>query len=286
MTLKKGEFPYLVDIKITSKCNHRCWWCYADACDEVKGTDADASFVANDLSRVLKQARVFEVVIGGGEPTLYNNDKKKYYELSQILNQFQNKDFKVSMTTRNYNWYKLKDFAEAIAAVDAVAISCETVSDLLNARTLVKSIREVERDGRNIQIVIQKILQLYSIPQLQFFLNRCLDLDYYNVTLLGFKHWGRALGTARWHNSKWVEMVRKSGLNIGVDSALVQEYGEELKDAGVPGYMVQGQEGKQTCYIDAVAQTIYPSSTSSTGIPFKFAYGKEAEGFLEVFSKL
>ena len=288
MTIPKSEFPYLVDIKITTKCNHNCWWCYADSCTVEEGKDADAYFVCNALGTALHEARVFEVVLGGGEPTLFYDKHDGYAKLSYVVEGYRSKGFKVSMTTRNYEWYKLEDFQRSVQSLHAIAISCETIADLKKAVELREQICNVPwlpGRGDSVQITIQKILQLHSLQQLKGFLKACHDLGFYNVTLLGFKLWGRAMdsGFGFPYDKKWVDVAAKSELNIGVDSALVQAYGPALKEAGVPGWMVQGAEGRQTCYIDAVTKTIYPSSTSMVGVAYNPKYTKETEEFLRIF---
>lgn len=285
--IPKSEFPYLVDIKITTKCNHNCWWCYADACFVEKGKDADAYFTCNVLGKTLKEARVFEVVLGGGEPTLFYDKHDGFAKLSYVVGGYRENGFKVSMTTRNYEWYKLDDFQAAVQSLHAIAISCETIADLKKAvklREQIYNVPWVRGNGDFVKITIQKILQLHPLQQLKGFLKACQDLGFYNVTLLGFKPYGRAVdGQFYPYDNKWIDVAAKSELSIGVDSALVQAYGPALKEAGVPGWMVQGVEGRQTCYIDAVTQTIYPSSTSMIGVAYKPKYGNETEEFLKIF---
>ena len=62
----KAAAPELVDIKITDYCPFGCKYCYQGS--TAKGTHAKTDTI-NTLSYALGRMHVFEVALGGGEPT-------------------------------------------------------------------------------------------------------------------------------------------------------------------------------------------------------------------------
>src|SRR3989344_272743 len=64
----RATLPELVDVKITDLCTRGCLFCYQDSTP--RGEHASRG-VLDVLACALGQARVFEVAIGGGEPTAH-----------------------------------------------------------------------------------------------------------------------------------------------------------------------------------------------------------------------
>jgi len=62
----------------------------------------------------------------------------------------------------------------------------------------------------------------------------------------------------------WLQIVaslcKKKGLQVGIDTALADEHWQHLLAAGVPEWCMTRKEGQFSCYIDAVAGKIGPSS--------------------------
>jgi hypothetical protein len=284
--VQKSAFPYLVDISITNRCDKKCPWCYASSKPHTRGNDADGYFVESTIRKMLFGARVFEVVFGGGDPTLYHSNVEGYQTLAWLLRGYKEDGFKVSLTTRNYEWFKMPGFQDAVKLCHAIAISCESVEDLEKAGILASEIYKVRGDSSR-RVTIQKILGLNCSSPLEEFLARCKELWLENVTLLGFKEFGRGKKIeAPVVDSSWIKVAANSGLNIGVDSAVVQKWGNQIVESGVPSWFLGGVEGRQTCYIDAVSQKAFPSSTSEYGESLeKMRYGHESDEFLKIFEK-
>ena len=66
--LVRSAGPELVDMKITDYCDAGCTFCYQDSTRE--GTHADYERVTRYFD-YMKELGVFEVALGGGEPTLH-----------------------------------------------------------------------------------------------------------------------------------------------------------------------------------------------------------------------
>ena len=285
-TIAKSEFPYLVDISITNKCEENCAFCYADS--KENGTHADPYFVCATLRDVLADSNVFEVVFGGGEPTSLDKDCN-YYRFTRMLKEYQSKSFKVSFTTRNFKLYEMKTFPSIIENTDAIAFSCHAVEDVAKLAPINNAINVLPECSRHYsnrtKIVAQHILG--SVPwettrDIMLIASKMGFVD--QITLLGFKTVGRG-------NSfvpepvppDWITLAKSLGKPVGVDSVLARDWRTQLLQAGVSEYMLCSAEGQSSCYIDAVNKQIRPSSFSDE--VWDIPKGFNRESFLEIFSQ-
>lgn len=63
------EYPEFYDIKITSKCQGQCPWCYMDSKINDQNYDNIVEKVLKYFGQMDSNQRPFQVAIGGGEPT-------------------------------------------------------------------------------------------------------------------------------------------------------------------------------------------------------------------------
>lgn len=288
----KSSFPYLVDMKITNACPFGCEFCYTSSVKEAK--EADSYFTYSTLKKVLFEANVFEVVFGGGEPTLVGKKDQGYYNIKYLVESYRSSNFKVGLTTKNYAFYKDKLFADTVKALNTIAISANTLEELEKAFKLRDEIQTVSYDC---QVYIQNILELHPYEYLQEFLRRCKE-KYVNTTLLGYKNFGFGENVApNIIPDDWIKFVKELGINVGVDSILANKYREKLIDGGVKDYYLVGGEGESSCYVDAVEGKIAASSFTKESVPIPtrkqfngvtaFDSNKFTSAwFLEEFSKL
>jgi hypothetical protein len=283
--VEKSEFPYLVDIGVTSICAKGCKYCYASANPD--GKHADNYFLNSILLTDLLAANVFEVVLGGyGEPTLYQDGYKRGIEC--VISAYKDHNFKVGLTTSNYEWNHASNFNESVGKLDSLAISCNSLEDLHPAIELAKAVlhEPVLVDHRKPQVSIQTIAGILPWKDTMTILRTATASPNWirNVTILGLHNCGRAKSLKGYKVPKgWMNQVRSiedGRLNIGIDATMVNNWGDELLAAGVEPYRLSGAEGKQTCFVDAVSQTIKPSSYSDVSHPWL------NDKFLEIFAKL
>lgn len=279
---EKTEFPYLVDVSITDKCEYNCAFCYMDS--KPNGKHARVDYIYK-LSEVLKASNVFEVVIGGGEPSLYKDNESKYVNIVHVVGAFKNKGIVVGMTTKNYNIHKEVFFDELMEKLDSLAISCVDIYKI-------PEVASIFSDTENFnKLSIQYVLESHDLNYLKSFLNKCVEHNIQNITLLGAKSHGRG-ADVKWHDidDKWIDIVKEISeshyLRLGIDSVLSNKYREKIIAAGVEHYFLTGEEGKETCFIDAVKGTVSTSSFSrekTEKIDLKKCTSKD---FLEAYSKV
>jgi organic radical activating enzyme len=272
---KKSTYPYLVDLKITDKCSYNCNFCYQNS--TLHGKHADANFIINNIIPELKAANVFEVVIGGGEPTTHP-------ELDRIVAAFKKNKFKISLTTKNYNIGSTKKEIRVLENINALAFSANTEEEL---QLVIAQVNKLMLTIYNsVTIYIQSILEL--ITDLPLHLDIINKSRVENITFVGFKNKGRGTNfTVYEPYYKWYDILKQYSkepyyLNFGVDSVLVHKYKSELEHAGVHSKYLVSSEGKTTCYIDAVNKIVAPSSfTNKKNIKYNFNNSE----FLNIFKQ-
>jgi len=183
----KSGFPYLVDVKISEFCPYNCQFCYQSSTKE--GKHADQYFLSSVLPEMLINANVLEVNFGGGEPTLYKGEG--YGTLEYVLSAYKSKKFKVGVTTKNYNWYKLNNFKDCIKNIDSVAISVNSLDELKDSEKLESAIQE---SNHNVSIYYQCVFELVSYEDFQKFVFAVAEKYNANLTLLGYKDFGFGKG--------------------------------------------------------------------------------------------
>lgn len=283
----KSGFPYLVDIGLGTKCplaDTKCNVpCYASSGKD--GKEADTSFVSYTLLNTLYSAGVFEVVFGGLEPTLYAH-KDGFGHLPYILTYYKNKNFKVGITTRNYQAHKLSTFKEIVGGLHTLAISANSVDDLKEAAVLAEHIRKIDY---NVSIYVQNIFGLNDYDSFKLF---CLEYDKINkakytfsgLTFLGYKDYGRGKDYTPFQiPSEWISFVEKIGITFGIDSLMVSKWKKDLEEHGVDPIYLVGSEGSSSCYVDALKQSVKPSSFTDYEVKLSEKEWRDANRFLEVF---
>jgi MoaA/NifB/PqqE/SkfB family radical SAM enzyme len=271
----KSGFPYLADLSITSFCpfgmNENasviCKNCYQSS--TTTGKPATRNNIIH-IAKVLESLNTLEIVLGGGEPTLW---KDNYYKLSYVLGEISRMNFKVGLTTRNYAWYRSDDFN--VDSLNTIAISANTLNDVVDSRNLVEAIKKT---NSKVKIYLQTVLGAISWDDNLKFVDSVIANYKHEglisgLTFLGYKDFGFGQKSKEQpFPENWVEIIKEkfknTGISIGVDSIIVRKHQEQILKNGVKQHFLVGVEGKQTCYIDAVNMKIQPSSFTTESYNF------------------
>lgn len=262
-TITKATFPELVDLKITDNCEFGCKWCYQGSTPNGKHAEyRTLSYLLYQLS----QRKVFEVAIGGGEPTLHPN----FIQLLETCRKF---GIVPNFTTINLSYLSYKEGQEAIDLCGAFAF---TVHDHYDVEEL-SNIITTNKHKCTIQVVIGTIDE-YALRKIII-----AALDKFNITLLGYKNTGRGKHFSP-IQCDWIKVVSgiKALHRIGIDTMLARQYHEQIKELCIPQWQYETEEGKFSAYIDAVNYLIGPSSYKLDKlIPVKRCVDELAEHFKE-----
>ena len=238
---ERSSLPELVDLKITDFCPFNCGFCYMGS--TVKGEHAHARTIKGIVAELAK-AQVFEIAIGGGEPTLHP-------DFVDICKDIAYHGISCNFTTKSLAW--LRDLKQALPIVEtctAFAFSADSVED-------VQEVHDAWAPYRS-QIVcnIQLVVGVVTERDLAAILVQAKELRL-PVTLLGFKTTGRG---GRFHRDAydWLQVVKDAGYSrIGIDTVLAATL-EGQED--VPDLFYHTKEGAWSMYVDATTQRAGPSS--------------------------
>lgn len=242
----KASKPELVDIKITDYCPFGCTFCYQDS--TVDGLHAAETAMAAIINQ-LQTAKVFEVAIGGGEPTMHPR-------FLWILQEFHDAGIVPNFTTKNHTWVK-QHWEQIEPLIGAFAYSAQTVEELDRA---MEHFADIPTDRINIHYVmgLDPMIEFYS------FMERAHDLGV-RVTLLGYKTVGRGDQVEHRSYDWWLGAVQALINNsvcptFSIDTPLAEQYDKQLQQRGMPSFMYHTREGAFSMYIDAVAMKMGASS--------------------------
>jgi organic radical activating enzyme len=243
----KPEFPFLIDLKITDLCYFNCAFCYQGSTEKGKH---DLKLNMREMVRSLSDLGVFEVALGGGEPTV---DKER---LIEFIEEFSSKDVKVNFTTKSYSWLSDEELRETVIKhCGAVAFSIETHEDI---EKLVKRANYYGFPKQKINI--QVVDQIISPEAFKYTCRLAEEHEISRVTILGFKNVNRGKKFQR--QKPLIKELENFNyfINMAVDTKFIQDYEEEIKRFGISEKLYHKEEGIYSGYIDMVEGTFNKSS--------------------------
>ncbi len=225
--------PALADIQITTRCNLRCPHCYANSSQKGEHISWNDLILALDN---FERAGVFQVALGGGEPTLHPQFKK-------IIKAVRDRGMVPNLTTNGRTL--TADTAKAMAEYcGAIALSVEDTGKNFEKRrnfpwnTLCQSAELLKKYGN--RLVFQITVSDSSINNLPKTIESLLEFSPYGIILLAYKPAGRGkffdgvLAERGYDPIKNVlkECLKKIGgkTKIGFDCCFVQGIIELAKD--------------------------------------------------------
>jgi hypothetical protein len=265
--ITKASVPELVDMKITDNCHRGCAYCYQDS--SPSGRHADIEDIAHIISD-LGKLDVFEVAIGGGEPTSH-----PYF--ASILAMCRDNHIVPNFSTRNLMWLNGPHAEIILNNIGRFAYSVETSAEV---RLLKEKVAELKCWGKAaVQYVIGSGEGIVAIVKEASgstrYRYRKSDPSLIPVTLL----WPKAVGRGANHPFKSDDMLKamrnlkawhkkfkgeewpKHYYEIGADTmAMAQHSPKVLARYGITPDLYETTEGKFSMYIDAVTNKIGPSS--------------------------
>jgi hypothetical protein len=118
---ERSEKPETVDIKITDFCPQNCPWCYQGS--SLEGRHAETHEIES-LAYALASLEVFEVALGGGDPTLHPN-------FARILDTFGSYHIRPNFSTRSVAWLEDPKIVSSVQKnVGGAAFSARSVEDV------------------------------------------------------------------------------------------------------------------------------------------------------------
>lgn len=241
--LKRATSPFLVDVKLTDFCPFNCPQCYQGS--TINGVHADHDYV-NAVVYQLAKLRCFEIAFGGGEPTLWPNfiDVLRTCRYAGIVPNF---------TTRNLTFLTSQEGKEAAELCGKIAFSVDKFDHLTKLQKAMEFAPWL-KDKITIQ-AIDGVCNFWS------FLYQWCQTRNIRLTILGYKSNGRGANFKQVDKGAWQELYKRDRMSncmLAIDTAIAQQY--NLDELGAIKESYHKEEGRYSCYIDAVNKTMAPSS--------------------------
>ena len=252
----KADAPELVDLKITSFCPHACPWCY-------QGSGTGGRHASDDdLNRILwalSALGVFEVAIGGGEPTCH----PRFWDL---LRQIRSMHMVPNFSTRSLDWLYVPEKSAIVR--DLCGGFAASVTEYTEVEHAIRMCRET-------RMPLEKLSIQYVVGtgylQAENVMRSCREHDI-RCTLLGYKQAGRGHD---WEpkTDDWIGPFRRMLKDqerypkIGIDTVLAKSSMERLKKLGIARESYEVEDGRFSMYVDAVENTMGPSSYGDVRLP-------------------
>ena len=238
----------LLDLKCTNHCRYGCKFCYMDS-DE-KGKHADMK-VIEQVAWACRDAKVFEVALGGGETT-------DHPEFTKILEKFAIHGVTPNFTTFNMNWADDKEKREAVEQ-HCRSFAMSAPHEL--KRLALWNDKHKKGFGEGLLGTFQLALGCHEEKTARKALDGAAALGI-PVTLLGFKDHGRGKNFEVKDYGWVLDYITNldNWQQFGADSVFVQQFEAALKERGVHEKLMVNTEGAYSCFIDAVEKKMGASS--------------------------
>jgi organic radical activating enzyme len=260
--------PVLVDFKISSYCTMGCQFCYTNSTKNDKHMDKNNIY---SYVKALTETKVFEVAIGGGEPT-------QCPHLDSFIEYCNWNGIVVNFTTKDSSWLSDKELAyNRLSKIGAFAYSVDNNTDISELKSISDRITDMV-SGNNLlfykwksKFTIQMIPAIMEESKMREILSWASS-NYIRVTLLGYKESGRGdvyknylIKKNLFDEDKWIRIVQELSSNnnmpsFAIDTTLAAKYKEELKNIDIPDCLYHIEEGKYSLFIDGVKNLYGPSS--------------------------
>lgn len=255
------EFPELIDIKVTNKCNRGCKFCFMDS--NMEGKHADIKFLRGVIrdcgnANETKKHRV-EFSIGGGNVLLYP-DLEEFLKFLKEYGHIANVTVNIKDCEDIIKSRKLKQIFKQY--VDGIGVSITSVDDI---PTLQKFYNMFGEDGGlNRKYIVAHLIPEYLGVEKTVAIRKAIydtDKMYVPILMLGYKTNGRGENCEWTHfTSDELAEIFKDSWSVSIDTTFGNRYFDWIKDNFSYKHTITLNEGEFSMYIDAVEQKAYKSS--------------------------
>jgi len=233
--------------------------CYQDSTKE--GAHAETDFIRG-LACSFQDMGVFEVALGGGEPTMHP-------DFIKILKMFREHNIVPNFTTRSYKWLTDDGIREAVKKyAGKFAVSVSRVHEMERAWHLADEFKmsgseyDYDEHRHQCRMGFQYVMGSTKLDEFRDLI-RAVPYNC-EMTLLGYKEVGRGSTYKPYKYGGWLQIVKDVGehKSIGIDTALANQDKDAILEV-VDKRFVTFEEGKFSMYVDAVTKRAAPSSYCS-----------------------
>lgn len=240
----QGSIPELIDLSITSKCPYECEYCYQNSTPD--GGHAELEHI-REIFDVLRDLEVFEVAMGGGEPSLHP-------DLNEILVLAKERRIVVNFSTKNLdllrNIHKHKLVWEKVGAI-AFSVSClSETRDFLELYLKKSKKNKVSYSNLLRKAKVHIVMCVSPLKEIMEILDLFEKNEFYSgVTLLDYKMVGRGSSQQPYSYDGLFSCLENfyeklnDEFRLGIDTPLVQRFWDEILDSNISPYTFSPEEG-------------------------------------------
>lgn len=292
----KSYSPELVDLKITQKCNFGCAFCYQGSTKDGQHAPLDR---IKKIIDTLAAAKVFEIAIGGGEPT-------EHPDFAEILRYCVSKKVIPNFTTFTTAWTSNDEIMDAVnECCGGVGVSIHDAKQLNKVSKIKEAFKAKHKFGGPI-FMAQHVVGSASVSDLYQIIERCLT-DNVQLLLLGFKTTGFGSKGPDFDVSPeelvtLIQLMKDDNMvaqkywfnhersrshippTLSIDTQMIDLYRNALDQCSINPEFLSSPEGKFSCYWDAVDNKVAKSSYCGP-TEFVAAPNGTLEEFLDIYSR-
>lgn len=261
------EYPELIDLRITNKCDHGCKFCFMNS--NMKEKNADIRELLSFINSLTVKT---EFSIGGGNILLYP-DLEKLFKTLNRKGHIVNTTINVADCDKIMKSKKIKKLF--IDYVDGIGVSIFSVEDADKFDEFQEAFRGIgdwrDESGRNVKHIV-----MHLVPEYLGFEKTMEILDWQrkgekhwaNVLFLGYKENGR--GSSCDHETFTKDQIQalfKDMYSIAIDTSFAKKYGDYIKETFSTRFSLTENEGEYSMYVDGVTMNAYKSSYE-TEVPY------------------
>lgn len=267
------EYPELVDLRITNKCQHGCPFCFMDS--NMKAKEADLKSLERIISCLSSGYRCHydrrvEFSVGGGNVLLYPH-------LEELFKYMKNKGHIINTTINAKDCETLlsdKKFYNIFTDyVSGIGVSVNDEKDI----EILGRFKNTFTGDNYKQIVIHLIPELLGVDKTLKFVEELKKYNYYDFLFLGYKTNGRG-GSQEYTTFTDEELTKlfNDSYCVSIDTTFANTYAEWLKNNYETEHTITMHEGEYSMYIDGVEEIAYKSSYQLDK-PYSLKIGKYKE---------
>lgn len=238
------EYPELIDLRITNRCDHGCSFCFMNS----NMYEQDASM--ENIRYVLEElkGRKTEFSIGGGNILLYPN-------LDKLFNLMKDHIINVTINVKDCETILASESLTALfrTCVNGIGISIFDTDDIETVRNFTNIIRN------GIYVSMHIIPEYLGFSKTKAIINK---LEFENILLLGYKTNGRG-ASQEYHtftDDELESIFDSEKPHISCDTTFANRYKEWLTNNYECARTITWNEGEYSMYIDAITGIAYKSS--------------------------
>lgn len=287
---EKSSVPELVDIKITDYCPYGCSFCYQGSTKDGVNKTLIGPWA---LLEALGEMGVFEVALGGGEPTMAK-------DFTTWISVARDRGIVPNFTTFSVAWLNDQYKVAAAKKCGGIGVSVHDIAGLSKVVKITEATRRHDGDSWNDggpRITAQHVAGTLSVEDTAELIAEAWRQKIH-VLLLGYKNTGFGKNGLNYTMDGLAELLYKKTKEIrdsyycpcqlSCDTAFAVANPSFVRKMSVASELVASPEGKFSCYIDAVTGKMGASSYGDPAemqdIPTRGPDHKLADRILELYA--